>query len=304
MATNFYRQNNAFGAPPLQPSLPDVTKGAPVRKLSDGQTYNLGSNGLYSLANPGRDTSDQDAAMMTYQANNVRTDDQAADFRRRNGGLAHTAVPGYRALAATPQAATAPQLNPAAAVGVNAARAIAPASESYGIAKTSAYEALKNPYSGQYRAALVNQQRGDIQSEYSGNLGRIRQNMAERGLSEAGLSGIEQQAILQNEMGRTNALGRLGADSTVALTDKGAAWDANKAGQIDNYGLSRSGLALSYAGDARAAELQPGQVQSQGIANRFDEAAIYPRLAALENAKTTDEVHRIHELLTSPPPTT
>lgn len=115
-----------------------------------------------------------------------------------------------------------------------------------------------------YRQAYINRQRGDVQQQYDDTLARVREDFALRGLSQQGLSGAEQQAILQTELARSNALGRVGADATARAMELGRDDAFRRAGgllQTDTAATSRFVDLSRLPGQLTAADLSNEQTR-------------------------------------------
>jgi hypothetical protein len=146
----------------------------------------------------------------------------------------------------------------------------------------SRFNELKNPYDDKYENGLINRQRGGVQREYSNNLGNIRSAMADRGLSQGGVSGFEQQAVIQNELARTGTLGALNAEAATQTADKSAQFEQSRTAALDNFELAQASGTVqagqaAFDQMARLArqpyELEGMSLQNQGMSQSIQHAS-------------------------------
>ena len=144
------------------------------------------------------------------------------------------------------------------------------ASNPYGsLAPTTA--GVANPYTGDYAQRTIAAGRGAIQNEYEQARQNLQADYARRGLTNAGMSGLEAGDLRTLEAGRAKDLGALDSQAYFNAADKGAAFDMSKAGAQDSFALAKAGGTQGYNAQAfdqwRYGALTPGQVEQQNLAN-------------------------------------
>lgn len=125
----------------------------------------------------------------------------------------------------------------------------------------SAFGSLTNPYTKTYAAQRRMGLDDASDKAFAETDRRMGQAFAGRGVTAS--SPLAQAGQQQVELARVQ---QRNANMNAAETDwvdKGAAWDQQAAGQVDNYGLARSGLQLSY--NRQPAELAMMGAQTAGI---------------------------------------
>lgn len=136
---------------------------------------------------------------------------------------------------------------------------------------------VQNPFDERMRGALLAKMNSQAQQQYTNNLENIRRNLAERGLSQAGISGIEQQMTIENELARGATLADNFNTSLTDMARMGAEFGLQQGQAADSYALNLGGLDLQYGNYALGAERQklllPLEVQSAQLANRAKELA-------------------------------
>lgn len=136
---------------------------------------------------------------------------------------------------------------------------------------------LNNPYAGllnpfltpingaTYQARLAGQGVANAEQQYGLLNQRMRDDLAARGLSQGGTSGIEagdaRDLMLQTAQARTTALN----DAATTAADKGAQWELAKA--QGNLAYGTQAFDQYYKG-----QLLPGEVQGQHITNETNDA--------------------------------
>ena len=105
----------------------------------------------------------------------------------------------------------------------------------------SKYEGMTNPYGAEHQARLAGQAVGNAEHQYKLMSDRIRGNMAGRGLSAGGPGGIGDG--LMNDLAMQTAGARTTGmnDAMIKTTELGAGWDTQRAGALDQFGMSRAG---------------------------------------------------------------
>lgn len=156
-----------------------------------------------------------------------------------------------------------------------------------------------NPYGPAYQQAYVTQGQGELRRAYASALDQARRDAAARGLSQAGMSGFEQDAILRASLAQAEGDARLRREADLGLVDKQADYGLRQGAGLDAFSLAKAGgvqgagqFALSHAlaqalglgglaNDTRrldlAAEEQrqtlPGRAESIQVGNEATRAA-------------------------------
>ena len=126
----------------------------------------------------------------------------------------------------------------------------------------SNYAGVPNRFDETYTGRLLAQARGQAEQEAALGARRLRESMAERGLTQNGMSGLEAQGLREIEMNRQNNLSNLSRDAQVQAAQLASGFDMQRAGALDAFDMNRGNLALGYSADARAGMLIPAQVRA------------------------------------------
>jgi hypothetical protein len=132
----------------------------------------------------------------------------------------------------------------------------------------SNYADVPNRFDETYTGRLLAQARGQAEQEAALGARRLRESMAERGLTQNGISGLEAQGLREIEMNRQNNLGNMSRDAQVQSAQLASGFDMQRAGALDAFDMNRGNLGLGYAADARAGMLINGQVRAQELSNQ------------------------------------
>ena len=198
---------------------------------------------------------------------------------------AHTPVPTYKEVPAAPVApvgygafggqraaenvASVNRPTPAPVVPDFTAAATAPTRSDYVPPTESAFVNMPGFDQDKYRDTMVALEVGQIERGHADSARRIREEMAARGFSQQGMSGIEADALIRSNIARQEALGQARGQATVRGMEFGREDAWRRAGQIDNYGLARGGFGISYAGDNRQANREDTMLPIQAEAGRI-----------------------------------
>lgn len=205
-----------------------------------------------------RDATERAAVQRRGQIQAAGTAAEAQAMLTADGGgyLDTTAWEQQRAFNASRPIPNAPAYTPA------------PAAPAYMPPTVSRYETTPGFDQEAYRQKYIEGQRGDMQTKFEAERQAVIQNYARSGISAD--SPAVAHALSQLEAQRGQELDRLdiegGREAIKMASDDGF----RRAGQIDNYGLARGGLGLSYNQDQRAQVQQdtllPGQRTAQDVA--------------------------------------
>lgn len=145
-----------------------------------------------------------------------------------------------------------------------------------------------------YKTAYVNAQVGDVNNAYAETIRRNREDYAARGLSQAGRSGAEQQALVMAEIARNNAAGQVGADATKTAMEMGRTDAIERARNIDSYGISRGNFGINMARDNRDATREDSMLPLDTQIKVLEAAGINLRNAGIQLANDGSVIQNDH----------
>lgn len=145
-----------------------------------------------------------------------------------------------------------------------------------------------------YKTAYVNAQVGDVNNAYAETIRRNREDYAARGLSQAGRSGAEQQALVMAEIARNNAAGQVGADATKTAMELGRTDAIERARNIDSYGISRGNFGINMARDNRDATREDSMLPLDTQIKVLEAAGINLRNAGIQLANDGSVIQNDH----------
>jgi hypothetical protein len=132
---------------------------------------------------------------------------------------------------------------------------------------SSNYAGVQNRFDETYTGRLLARARGQAEAEAAAGAQRLRESMAERGMSQAGMSGFEAQGLRDIEMNRQNNLSNLSREAQLQSAQLASNFDMQRAGALDAFDMNVGNLGLGYSADARAGMLLPGQLTAQQLDN-------------------------------------
>lgn len=157
----------------------------------------------------------------------------------------------------------------------------------------SRLEGVQNPYGADYGKGLLGGYVSNINQGYAQGNTNLREQMAGRGLSQAGMSGIEAQGMQQNNLARTNAMVNARNFTDTTVREKAADFDMRRNQALDSFYQAQRSQDLQAARQAvdsfmamaqndRQQALHPYDVQAAQTKSRYLDPMLQQELATAQ----------------------